>query len=87
MPLATGVNSPEGAKGNKSIKATADATFDPNVGFICDVTGTLSYRLRADTALKVMEVVAGDYLPFDIAEFDLDLSEASQAITVFFRVS
>lgn len=79
--------SPRTVKGNKSITSAVDATFDPNAGFICDVTGTLSYRLRHDAALKQVEVVSGTFYDLDIAQFDVDLSEASQVVTVFFRVT
>lgn len=85
--LATAVNSPRGAKVNKSERVTADATFDPNCGFICNLAGLLSYRLRADETLRTMIVQAGEFYPFDIAEFDIDGSVASQIVTVFFRVS
>jgi len=81
------IPSPAGV-GNKTIRYIADAaSIDPNLGFVPDIDGDFSFKSRHDTTLRVMKVLAGHFYRLDLAEFDLDASVASQAVTVFFRVS
>lgn len=87
MAFAHVQSSPPGTA-NKTLRYTADqADINPNMGFIPEVDGGISIKLRHDPALVVHQVLKGHFYPLDIAEFDVDGGAVSQAITVYFRVA
>lgn len=62
---------------------TADADdIPPNAGFYADPSGTLSCRLRNESALADMPVVAGEFYPLDIVEVDISGSTTTTTVVI-----
>lgn len=66
----------------ETISADTDP-IDPNAGFMVDATGTLSCRLRNESADKDLKVNVGVFYPFDIAGFDKTGSTTVTTVVVF----
>lgn len=73
---------PDGA--NSRIIVTTDTDDIPyNKGFLVDVDGVLSCRLRRESAVADLTVLAGVHYPYDIAEVDITGSTSVTTVTVF----
>lgn len=68
---------------NRRLIYDADTNDIPsNVGFVVNVDGVLSCRLRRETALADLPVIAGGWYRFDIAQVDITGSTATMVVTV-----
>ena len=67
----------------ESITGDANTAIPPNAGFLANMDGTVSIRLRNESARVAMEVLAGHFYPFDVAEFNASASTTTTKLYVF----
>lgn len=71
---------------NRRQKVTADTNnLDPNGGFMVDLDGTVSIRLRNETSTDTIPVLAGHFYRMDVAQVDITGSTAVTEVTIFFE--
>lgn len=67
----------------EAITGDANVAIPPNAGFMANLTGTASIRLRNESARVGLPVLVGQFYPFDVAEFNQTASATTTTLWVF----